>query len=83
MLPEDREIQLQEQISKGQRAREVLESISPWLEAQRKEVYRQMEDKSNHEETRLKYHLIALREIEKGLMVDIMTGKTATADINN
>ena len=82
-MTEDREIQLQEQISKGQRAREVLESISPWLEAQRKEIYRQMEDKSNREETRLKYHLIALREIEKGLMVDIMTGKTATADINS
>ncbi|MGL6014468.1 MAG: hypothetical protein ACRCZU_00010 [Selenomonadaceae bacterium] len=40
-----------------------------------------MEDKSNREETRLKYHLIALREIEKGLMVDISTGKAAAKEL--
>ena len=83
MLPEDREIQLQEQINKGQQAREALGAIRPWLEAQRQEIYKQMEDKANHDETRLKYHLIAIREIERGLEADIMTGQMAIKEFNS
>ena len=76
-MSEAREIQLQEQINKAQQAKETLEVIEPWLNQQRAEVYRQLEDKANHDETRLKYHLVALKDLENGLNTDISTGKMA------
>lgn len=77
----DRQEVLEIQLREGRQAKETLELIRPWLDKCRQEVYSKLEDTDNKEETRLKYKLVAIKDIENGLQNAIKTSEMAKADL--
>ena len=77
----NKEAALQDQLRQGREAKESLLVIQPLLDRKRKEILRNLEDCSNTDETRLKYHLIALRDIENDLCNAIKAADMARADM--
>ena len=77
----NKEEALQVQLRQGREAKEYLQIIQPLLDRKRMEILRKLEDCSNTDETRLKYHLIALRDIENDLCNAIKAADMARADM--
>ena len=77
----NKEAALQDQLRQGREAKESLLVIQPLLDRKRKEILRNLEDCSNTDETRLKYHLIALRDIENDLCNAVKAADMARAEM--
>ena len=77
----DKEEALQIQLRQGREAKEYLQIIQPFLDRKRKEIHSKLEDCDNNDETRLKYHLVALRDIENDLCNAIKSAGMAKADM--
>ena len=77
----DKEEALQIQLSQGREAKEYLQIIQPFLERKRKEIHSKLEDCDNNDETRLKYHLVALRDIENDLCNSVKSACMAKAEM--